>query len=375
MKIIKDNIVLSLFCITALLAFVILLIYKSGISEEIDNKKAEIQRAIRLQKEYVEELSIYSNLTNDFTRAQSELKQLATIEKQQRLFWKKILNPRENHMVKWKDSSAESVNADITRLFSSLRARCRSKEIELPSTANKSPTIGFGSANRKPENNYGFGFSSYDGFWPSFTREEAKILGVQAKIIKEIVEILSQSVSDFSDLTLIEILRESAGEVDRKHIKEDLLSLGAQRKLLLRSGGGIESLAFKVSINGQSSHARTFINQLKPPFMLRNFTVKREIKMEQEVEKNLDFVPNPFGGTVEEQSVPQSQTKPIVRDTSSEFVFLIEYITEISNDLQALFENQSIWENADEVVLSEFLTSSGNSEILEEAKSKIFLSE
>lgn len=109
--------------------------------------------------------------------------------------------------------------------------------------------------------------------------------------------------------------------------------------------------------------------------MLRNFTVKREIKMEQEVEKNLDFVPNPFGSTVEEQSVPQSQTKPIVRDTSSEFVFLIEYITEISNDLQALFENKSIWENADEVVLSEFLTSSGNSEILEEAKSKIFLSE
>ena len=84
MKIIKDNIVLSLFCITALFAFVILLIYKSGISEEIDNKKAEIQRAIRLQKEYVEELSIYTNLTNDFTRAQSELKQLATIEKQQK---------------------------------------------------------------------------------------------------------------------------------------------------------------------------------------------------------------------------------------------------------------------------------------------------
>ena len=91
MKIIKDNIVLSLFCITALVAFIILFIYKVGISEEIDKKKTEIQRAIRLQKEYVEELSIYSNLTNDFTRAQNELKHLATIEKQQTLFWKKIL--------------------------------------------------------------------------------------------------------------------------------------------------------------------------------------------------------------------------------------------------------------------------------------------
>jgi len=109
--------------------------------------------------------------------------------------------------------------------------------------------------------------------------------------------------------------------------------------------------------------------------MLRNFTVKREIKIEQETEKNLDFIPNPFGGSVEEQSVPKSQAKPIVRDTSSEFVFLIEYITEISNDLQALFEDKSIWENADKVVISDFLTSSGNSEILEDAKVKILLDE
>ena len=375
MKFIKDNLVLSLFCIIAFLSFSALLIYKSNISKEINNREAEIQKEVSLGKKYAEELSVYSNLTNDFSKAQDELSQLATIEKQQSLFWRKILNSRENHMVRWKDSSAESVNADITRLFSSLRARCRSKQIELPSTASKSPTIGFGASGRKPENNYGFGFSSYDGFWPSFSQEEARVLGVQAKIIKEIVEMLSQSVSESFKLILVEILRESAGEIDRKHIKEDQLNLGVQQKLLLRSKGKIESLVFKVSIRGQSSHARTFINQLRPPFMLRNLAVKREIIMEQEIEKDLDFIPNPFGSPEEEKIVSQNKAKPIVRDASSEFVFLIEYITEISNDFQSLLENKFIWENADEALLSEFLTTSGNTEFLEDAKSKILFDE
>ena len=60
---------------------------------------------------------------------------------------------------------------------------------------------------------------------------------------------------------------------------------------------------------------------------------------------------------------------------SSEFVFLIEYITEISNDFQSLLENKFIWENADEALLSEFLTTSGNTEFLEDAKSKILFDE
>jgi len=109
--------------------------------------------------------------------------------------------------------------------------------------------------------------------------------------------------------------------------------------------------------------------------MLRNLAVKREIIMEQEIEKDLDFIPNPFGSPEEEKIVSQNKAKPIVRDASSEFVFLIEYITEISNDFQSLLENKFIWENADEALLSEFLTTSGNTEFLEDAKSKILFDE
>ena len=224
-------------------------------------------------------------------------------------------------------------------------------------------------------NNFGFGFSSYDGFWPSFNPEEANIIGVQAKIIKEIVEILTQSVTESESLSLVEILREYAGEVDLKYIKNDQLNLSTEQQLLLRTKGKIESLVFKVSIKGQSIHARTFINQLRPPFMLRNISVKRDILIEETPQEDLNFIPNPFGNSGDQTPIPKSKSSPIVKDVNSEFIFLIEYVTKVSNNFDILFENKTIWENAEEDYLVEFLTDSGNSDIIEDAKSKIFSSE
>jgi hypothetical protein len=375
MNIVKDNLIIVIFSVLSALSFVILLVYRSSITTEIKEKEAKIQRAAKLQEDYHGDLAEFKNLNNDFSQAKSELNQLAALEKKQTLFWKKILNPRENHMIKWKNKAAESVNADITRLFSSLRARCRAKEIELPSAANKTPAINFGSTSNKPENNFGFGFSSYDGFWPSFNPEEANIIGVQAKIIKEIVEILTQSVTESESLSLVEILREYAGEVDLKYIKNDQLILGTEQQLLLRTKGKIDSLVFKVSIKGQSMHARTFINQLRPPFMLRNISVRRDILIEEPPQEDLNFIPNPFGNSGDQTPIPKSKSSPIVKDVNSEFIFLIEYVTKVSNNFAILFENKSIWENAEEDYLVEFLTNSGNSDIIEDAKSKIFSSE
>ena len=106
----------------------------------------------------LEELSVFQNLEFDYSQALKELTILADVEKKQFAFWKKILNPRENHMMKWVDKTPESVNADITRLFTTLSSRCIASEVELPSESSNSPTIGFGNPNKMPENNYGFGF-------------------------------------------------------------------------------------------------------------------------------------------------------------------------------------------------------------------------
>ena len=137
-------------------------------------------------------------------------------------------------MLKWVDKTPESVNADITRLFTTLRFPLHCFRGRTSSESSNSPTIGFGNPNKMPENNYGFGFSAYDGFWPSFSKEEAKSIGVQAKIIKELVEFITQSAGESKGLSIIEILRESAGTVDQSHIEDDQFVVGSETQLLLR---------------------------------------------------------------------------------------------------------------------------------------------
>lgn len=368
MKYIKEHIMLIVFLFLGLVVFVTLAILSSGISDDIQQVSTDIQREWSNQTFTQEELSSFQNLDSDSELSLLELSSLANVEKKQSIFWKNILNSRENHMSKWSKKSAESVNADITRLFTSLRSRCLSAEIELPVSSSKSPTIGFGDTSKKPENNYGFGFSAYDGFWPSFSEEEAKILGVQAKIVKEMVEFITQSTIESQKLTIVQILREAAGKIDLTHIENDQLTIGVEQQLLLREEGKLSSLVFLITIKGQSKHARNFMNKLRPPFMLRNLTVRRDLVEAEPSRVVNDFTPNPFGESGEDFTPSKKESFPIVKDVNSEFSFLIEYITEINNGVEQLFTNNSIWEKGDPEVLEQFFSISGNTDKIEEAK-------
>ena len=66
-----------------------------------------------------------------------------------------------------------------------------------------------------------FGLSSYDGFWPSFSKQEAKLLGAQSKIISMMIEYLANSSDEKYGITLVQIQRESAGSEDSNHIGDD----------------------------------------------------------------------------------------------------------------------------------------------------------
>lgn len=351
--------------------FSTLFILTSGVDEEIEESAKSIEKERDNQNSTQEDLSSFRNLDRDYELCRRELQNLANIEKKQTIFWKNLLNARENHLLKWSEKSPESVNADITRLFTTLRSRCQSAKIELPSNTSKTPTIGFGDTNKRPANNYGFGFSSYDGFWPSFTREEAKTIGVQAKIIKELVEYLTQSVTETQNLTLVEILREPAGAIDLKHVGDSRIVLGPEKILLLRDANRISSLVFQLSIKGQSVHARTFINQLKPPFMLRNLSVKRELAEPVPAPPQQEFIPNPFGPSSSAPQPEKSEALPVVKEVYSEFTFLIEYVTQVNFGIENLLEDENFWQNADAEILEEFLTASGNTERVDEAKKMI----
>ena len=74
--------------------------------------------------------------------------------------------------------------------------------------------IGFGEPVTVDNGKYGFGLSSYDGFWPSFSKQEAKLLGVQGKIIALMIEYLANSSNEKYSITLVQIQRESVGSED-----------------------------------------------------------------------------------------------------------------------------------------------------------------
>ena len=49
-------------------------------------------------------------------------------------------------------------------------------------------------------------------FWPSFSTQEARKLGVQTEIVKELVDYLSLSTDDNHSVAILSLQRESVGK-------------------------------------------------------------------------------------------------------------------------------------------------------------------
>ena len=92
-----------------------------NLEEFISSIKIEEQKSGGLK----EELLLYEGLSEDANLATDDLLTLSTLEKDQHRFWNNILNPNDNVFTTWKDKSPESINADLTRLYSRLRSICK----------------------------------------------------------------------------------------------------------------------------------------------------------------------------------------------------------------------------------------------------------
>ena len=171
---------------------------------------------------------------------------------------------------------------------------------------------------------FGFGFKSYDGFWPSFDKEEANTIYIQSKIVKEIVQYYLSSF-DSESTNLISIKRESAGSTDSLHIQDDLFYPKSELSSL-RSSNLLKSYLFEISFSGKTKNCRTFINQLLPPFSLRTLQVKRKTSNIEQSQINF------FEST---SNNSDSDILPIIRDISSIFTLEIEYVYDVSKDLSS----------------------------------------
>ena len=184
-------------------------------------------------------------------------------------------------------------------------------------------------------------------FGQVFDREESNSLLKQAKVIKELCEFLLDSFEATESFNLISIKRESAGDEDRKHIGENQYLPSSEVKLL-RSSGLLDSYVFEVVFTGKTQNCRSFINQLRSPYSLRTFKVERPSAVNTQTGINF----------FEKSSNPgQTDILPIIRDITSTFTIVVEYIfdgpsdliTQIQEDLPKGFDREEI-----EEVLKEF---------------------
>ena len=96
---------------------------------------------------------------------------------------------------------------------------------------------------------------------------------------------------------------------------------------LIRYEDKIGSFAFTYSFQSHTSHARSFINQLRAPFLVRDIKVNRSTISD---EYSLTQALHP----VWRKNRKNSQQLPIVKDVKSTFTLLIEYIYEIDRDFE-----------------------------------------
>ena len=352
--------------VTSLVIFGVLAFLNSSTKSEIEEVSSNINRANQNLASIKEETSLYASLDLDFQVALGDLDNLAEIEKDQKVFWKNLLNQRENHFLEWKKRSPEAINAEITKLFTNLRNQCKNAQLFLPAAENAVDST-FSNESEGISETYGFGLSAYDGFWPNFDEEESKKLDIQGKIIKELVGFLCNSTDDTYPLSLLEIKREAVGLTDKKHIGADRIILDGKTNFLLRSKLDLNSIVLELKFRSHTSHARSFINQLRPPFLVRNFKVERLLD-------DTEFTSFQDGGGIEafgDQGGDESAAKkllPIVTDVKSDFTILIEYLTSSREGLSVLHQKESFWENANMETYVKFLTDSGNSALIKEAE-------
>ena len=356
MNFLKQNKFFVSILIICVLVFSSLQFISCNSDENLESLSSSISSESRKTDSQKEDLLLYEGLAEESSAAMEDLVTLAEVEKEQHRFWNTILNSSQNIYSDWKIKSPESINADITRLYSNLNDTCKSNNVHLEQSTNNAVNI-FGNTKDVSEKKYGFGLSSYDGFWPSFSKEEAQLLGIQSKIIASMVEFLAESSDSKHKITLLEILRESVGKEDSQHIASDILPVMLTRNKLIRFNGGIKSFAFLIKFKSHTSHARSFINQLRPPFLLRDLQVNRSENAFVNTAGQSE--PNPFTNEVQANQQPL----PIVQNVESVFTLLLEYIYEVDRDFETFITGFLENEKVNEDALSKFLEISGNSKI------------
>ena len=296
----------------ALLVFVLSLIYYFIRENELENLYEKTEKQLEDLVEIKTKLFLENSLEGDLALATSENKILLDRFKTHTNYWEHFLNPLDNVYLTHSPQSASGVNAFLNRLLPNLKNRCITNGVK--PIANNTAVFGDEAARNKE---FGFGFSAYSGYWPSFDKTEASLIEIQAKIVNQIIDALASSTMDGQLLELEFIKREAAGVTDKKYIASDLVG-NISNQLLLRSSPLLESFRFQLSFVGRTENARSFINQLRPPFSVRKIEAIRTTNYNENTIDDFNSLSTADNGA--------SDILPIIRDIKTRFIIDLEYV-------------------------------------------------
>jgi len=358
MNFVKNNMAFLILSGVFGLLFLTLLIFSFFLSGSKDDAQSDIDE-IRTDITNLHNQKLpYAGLEHDLKLAAADLDELASIERAQNRLWNSVLSPETNIAINWKPKSEEVITSTLIRQFTRLRNLCREKNVALPGNRDTGSSSPFGEQPEEDANDFGFGMTAYDGNWPNFSNKEAQLLGIQIEIIKELVGYVCETVTDEHSAELVHLTRESVGRTDELNIGPDRVDLSAVKSVLLKSHVEVESQCFEVCFIGHTSHARTFLNSLRPPYFLRNLIVERE-----STPNTFSATPSFGPGFSDGNPAADESEVPVVENVRSKFTFLIEYVTSVNRNPDEFFRTAVRKDNFDEELLGEFLLKAGHEKL------------
>ena len=166
-----------LFSIPIITLIVILLISFSK-QNEVQAKLDKLKSLNQSINQSSTDLKIEKLFANELNLVTSDLVDLSLRAKSQKKFWDEFISTDLNIVSNHTSQSSSSVNTEITKLLSFLNRSFENRKVKLGS--NKMNNFNMFATESPQPTRYGFGFSAYDGFWPSFDREESNNLLKQA---------------------------------------------------------------------------------------------------------------------------------------------------------------------------------------------------
>ena len=303
-------------------AYITLSIYSCGL--DTDLKVAEAKRASsrnELQDE-LDRQANFNDVAENLKVAQQDSKDLANSRKAELSALRTILS-KEGILADADRKSSQDVNSDLQRFIRLYREKLTQKGIKVKGATSSDSSLGFPAENNGKQES--FGFSKYDGQWPSFEVTEAREIFKQKQIILRLLDLLIQAKGSNATqpLELLSVKRELVGEEDSKRRDRDALATESMGDSLVERPGKIQTYAFRIELVARTTTLRQFITLLEPPFIVSDVEVHRAQSATNEFAPSDGLLPP-------EEEVTTSI--PIIVDVDSRFVITIEYLIGVKAD-------------------------------------------